>query len=270
MLDLTGRRYVVTGVLNSESIGWHVAAELQNAGAEVLLTSFGRAARITRKAAAMLPKATEVLDLDVTDDAAFPALAEEISRRWPSLDGVLHSIAHAGQDAIGGTFTGTPADSAIAGFRVSAFSLQQLTIALAPLLSAGDGGYVVGLTVDAARALPGYDWMGVYKASLASITQYLAMYLGRSRIRVNLVAAGPLETFSARGVAGFTDIADYYERWAPLGWDRADPAQVVGAVTFLLSDLARSTTGQVVHADGGMHAVTGGIGVAPGLESPHD
>lgn len=261
MGNFEGRKYLVTGVLNEESIAWHVAAALQREGAEVVLTSFGRAARITRKAADLLPSKADVLELDVTDDASFGSVVRELEQRWGKLDGALHSIAYAPPDAVGGTFLTTPPPSALEGFHVSAYSFQQLACALAPVLARADHrGCIVGLTVDSVRALPGYDWMGVYKASLESIARYLAMYLGPSGVRVNLVASGPLETISARGVSTFAALADYYERWAPLGWDRADPGQVVGAVLFLLSDLAKHTTGQVVHADGGMHAVAGGIG----------
>lgn len=265
MLEMfAGRKYLITGVLNEESIAWHVAAALQREGATVVLTSFGRALRITRKAAALLPAAADVVELDVTDDDAFRRLAEGVAG-WDRLDGVLHSIAHAGADALGSRFLETPAASAVTGFRTSAYSLQQLACAVAPALArAGHGGSIVAMTVDTARALPGYDWMGVYKTAMKSITQYLALYLGSSGIRVNLVAAGPVETVSARGVSNFDHLADHYERWAPLGWDRSDPARVVGAVLFLLSDLARYTTGEVVHADGGMHAVTGGVGHAQG------
>ncbi|BCJ75930.1 enoyl-[acyl-carrier-protein] reductase [NADH] [Catellatospora sp. IY07-71] len=255
----TGRTYVITGVLNTESIAWHVAEALQREGATVVLTSFGRAARITRKAAQLLPAPAEVLELDVTDDAGFESLAAAAAG-WERLDGVLHSIAYAPADALGAGFLTTPPSSALAGFRTSAYSLQQLAHALTPALSRNErGGAIVGMTVDTGRALPGYDWMGVYKTALTSIAQYLALYLGPHGIRVNLVAAGPVETVSARGVDSFGDLADHYERWAPLGWDRNDPARVVGAVLFLLSGLARYTTGQVLHADGGMHAVLGGV-----------
>ncbi|MEO6502929.1 MAG: SDR family oxidoreductase [Jatrophihabitantaceae bacterium] len=269
MLGLfTGRKYLLTGVLNDESIAWHVAAALQAEGAEVVLTSFGRALRITAKAAGLLPRPAEVLELDVTDDAGFSRIADEVSR-WDRLDGVLHSVAYAPADALGKGFLTTPAASALEGFRASAFSLQQLACALAPALARAEhGGSVVGMTVDTGRALPGYDWMGVFKTALASIAQYLALYLGSSGVRVNLVAAGPVETVSARGVSSFNDLADYYERWAPLGWDRNDPSRVIGAVLFLLSDLSRYTTGQVLHADGGMHAVVGGVGAAPAVGDP--
>ncbi|NGO45830.1 SDR family oxidoreductase [Streptomyces ureilyticus] len=263
-LDFKGRRYLVTGVMNQESIAWHVAAALQREGAEIVLSSFGRAARITRKSAALLPTTPDVLDLDVTDEACFAAVSAELGRRWGALDGVLHSVAHAPADAVGGAFLSTPADSALQGFQVSTYSLQRLAASLAPLLTAGEhGGSVVGITVDSARTLPGYDWMGVFKASLEAVARYLALHLGPLGVRVNLVSSGPLETLSARGVSTFDALAEHYESWAPLGWDRTDPEQVVGAVLFLLSDLATRTTGQVLHADGGLHAVVGGIGEPP-------
>ncbi|MFV0136397.1 SDR family oxidoreductase [Streptomyces sp. HMX87] len=264
MPTFADRRYLITGVLNDESIAWHVAAALQKEDAQVVLTSFGRAARITRKAADLLPVRPDVLELDVTADEGFEVLAGELDHRWGRLDGVLHSVAYAPPDALGRAFLATGPDSALAGFRTSAYSLQQLSAALAPLLARCEhGGSVVGMTVDSARALPGYDWMGVYKTALEAIARYLACYLGPSATRVNLVAAGPVESVSGRGVSTFGDIADYYERWAPLGWDRTDPSRIVGAVLFLLSDLARWTTGQVLHADGGMHALAGGIGSPP-------
>jgi enoyl-[acyl-carrier protein] reductase I len=264
LLSLDKRRYLVTGVLNNESIAWHVAAALQREGCEVVLTSFGRVARITRKVADLLPSPAEVLDLDVMSDESVASLAEQVESRWGQLDGVLHSIAAAPPDALGPGFVSAPASGVLDGFRASAYSFQQLTTALAPLLArAPGGGAAVGLTVDSTRALPGYGWMGVYKSALEAVARYLALHLGPSGIRVNLVAAGPVETVSARGVRTFAELADQYERWAPLGWDRADPARVVGAVLFLLSDLSRHTTGQVVHADGGMHAVFGGVGVSP-------
>lgn len=264
----TGRKYLVTGVLNDESLAWHVAAALQKDGATVVLTSFGRALRITRKAAALLPAPAELLELDVTDDADFEALSDEISH-WDRLDGVLHSVAYAPPDALGSGFLTTPAASALEGFRASAYSLQQLARAVLPALARAEhGGSIVGMTVDTARVLPGYDWMGVFKTALESVAQYLALYLGPSGVRVNLVAAGPVETLAAQGIGTFSQLADYYERWAPLGWDRTDPASVVGAVQYLLSDLARHTTGEVIHADGGMHAVTGGIATSRDAAQP--
>jgi len=257
----TGRRYLVTGVLNEESIAWHVAAALQRHGAEVVLTSYGRAARLARKAAALLPAAADMLELDVAQPAMFARLATALGAAGGHVDGAVHCVAAAESTALGGRFLDTGIEAIDAGFRVSVASFQQLTAALLPLLAAAPGGgSVVGLTVDSARALPGYDWMGVYKAALEAAARYTAMYAGRHGVRANLVASGPLVTLSAQAVPSFDDLAGYYESWAPLGWDRTDPGQVVGAVLFLLSDWSRSTSGQVLHADGGAHAITGGIG----------
>ena len=257
---LEQRVYLVTGVLNNESIAWHAAAALQRAGAEVVLTTFGRAARITDKVADLLPSRPQILELDVMADADVAALPGRIEAGWGRLDGVIHSIAAAPPEALGPGFLSAPAAGVLDGFRASAFSLHHLATALAPLLGqAPGGGAVVGLTVDSSRVIPGYGWMGVYKAALESIAKYLAAHLGPAGVRVNLVAAGPIETVSARGVPTFAALAEHYERWAPLGWDRKDPAQALGALLFLLADLSRHTTGQVVHADGGMHALIGGV-----------
>src|ERR1700709_1087140 len=117
VLSFAGAKYLVTGVLNDESIAWHVAAALQREGAEVVLTSFGRAARVTRKAADLLPSPPDVLELDVTDDACFDRLTAQLDERWGRLDGALHSIAYAGPDALGRAFLSTPASSAMEGFR---------------------------------------------------------------------------------------------------------------------------------------------------------
>ncbi|WP_441250871.1 enoyl-ACP reductase FabI [Kitasatospora sp. McL0602] len=256
MLGFEGRRYLITGVLNEDSIAWHTARALQEAGAEVLLTGFGRSRRITEAAAAELPKPVEVLELDITRPEDFTELAREVAERWGGLDGALHAVAAAPQDALSGNFLTTPVDSATFAFRTAAFSLHALATSLAPLLSAdGRRGSVVGLDFDSSAAWAGYDWMGVSKAALGAVCRYLALYLGADGIRVNLVAAGPVETVAGRAISTFDRIADRWEAEAPLGWDRADPARVTGPVLFLLSDLAATVTGEIVHADGGMHAV---------------
>lgn len=263
MFDFAGRRYLVTGVLNEDSIAWCTAKALQLAGAEVLLTSFGRSQRITESAATRLPDPPDVLELDVTKHDEFTALAAELDRRWGSVDGAVHSVAAAPPDAISGNFLSAPASSAMLAFHTAAYSLHALTTSLAPLLQRTSGrGSVVGLDFDAATAWPAYDWMGVSKAALEAVCRYLAMYLGPAGTRVNLVASGPLETVAARGISSFDAIADKWEQDAPLGWNRRDGDLVTGPILFLLSDLARSVTGEILHADGGMHAVAMGLGAA--------
>jgi enoyl-[acyl-carrier protein] reductase I len=257
-MSLEGKRFVVTGVVTKDSIAYAVARALQERDADIVLTSFGRVRRMTERAAGRLPRPVEVLELDVTKPEDLEAVAEEVRTTWGSVDGALHAIAFAPEDALGGRFMTTPAESAEAAFRVSAFSLKALAGALAPLMP--DGGSIVGLDFDASVAWPIYDWMGVAKAALESVARYCARELGPRKVRVNLVSAGPLATVAAQGIPGFTDLASLWERGAPLGWDTADPEPVAEAVCFLLSDAARAITGEILHVDGGLHAVGAAAG----------
>jgi enoyl-[acyl-carrier protein] reductase I len=255
-MNIAGRKLLVTGVVTRDSIAWEVARQAQEAGAEVLLTGFGRARRMTERAAAQLPEPVDVLELDVNSPDDLMALAAHLDERWGRVDGVLHAIAFAPADALGGGFLDTPSDSAETAFRTSAFSLKALTAALLPLLErAEDGGAVVGLDFDGAVAWPVYDWMGVAKAALEAVSRYLARDVGPRGVRVNLVSAGPLETLAARGIPGFDHLADAWQRQAPLGWDTGDPAPVASTVLFLLSAASRAITGEIVHVDGGFHAI---------------
>ncbi|WP_249009242.1 enoyl-ACP reductase FabI [Conexibacter sp. DBS9H8] len=250
---LAGKRLLITGVITKDSIAFHVAEAAQAQGAEVLLTSFGRVRRMTERAAARLPTPVDVLELDVNNPDDLTALEATLGERWGRVDGALHAIAYAPEDALGGRFLTAPAASAAAAFQTSAFSLKSLAVALAPLMPPGSS--LVGLDFDAQQAWPIYDWMGVAKAALESVARYLARDLGPQGIRVNLVSAGPLGTVAARGIPGFEQLASLWERQAPLGWDIEDPAIVAGAVSFLLSDLSRGVSGEILHVDGGFHAV---------------
>jgi enoyl-[acyl-carrier protein] reductase I len=194
-----------------------------------------------------------VLELDVTVAEQFDALAEALRERWGGLDGALHAIAFAPPDALGGQFLSAPVESAQTAFHISAVSLRDLARAVAPLMDRG--GSIVGMDFDATVAWPVYDWMGVAKAALEATSRYLARDLGPRGIRVNLVSAGPLGTVAARGIPGFELLAGRWGEQAPLGWDTEDPAPVAGAVCFLLSDLARGITGEILHVDGGFHAM---------------
>ena len=261
---LEGRRLLITGVLTQDSIAYAVAERAQAAGAEVVLTGFGRGLRITERIARRLPSEPPVLELDVNDPAHLEALAADLEERWGALDGVLHAIAFAPEDALGGGFLTAPAESAELAFRTSAFSLKALAAALAPLLERAEpSGAIVGLDFDATVAWPVYDWMGVAKAALESINRYLARDLGSAGVRSNLVSAGPIRTMAARSIPGFGDLADLWEQGAPLGWDPRDPSVVADVCLFLLSPLARAVTGEIVHVDGGYHALG-----APGASTP--
>lgn len=250
---LDGKRLLITGVITKDSIAFHVAERAQREGATVLLTSFGRVRRLTERAAERLPQPVEVLELDVNNEEDLAALTESLRERWGGVDGVLHAIAYAPEDALGGRFLTTPAISAIQAFQTSAFSLKALTVALLPLMDRGAS--VVGLDFDASRAWPIYDWMGVAKAALESVNRYLARDLGSRGIRVNLVSAGPLGTVAAKGIPGFQHLADAWYMMAPLGWDPSEMAPVADAVCMLMSDYARGVTGDIIHVDGGFHAV---------------
>jgi enoyl-[acyl-carrier protein] reductase I len=253
---LSGKRLLITGVLTRGSIAFEVARQAQEGGAEIVLSGFGRGMRLTERAARHLPDPPDVLDLDVNRPDDLTRVAEDLRSRWGELDGVLHAIAFAPPDALGGSFLDTPASSAITAFETSAFSLKALAGALAPLLEAGEhGGAVVGLDFDASVAWPVYDWMGVAKAALESVSRYLARDLGPRRVRVNLVSAGPIETIAAGGIPGFDALASLWRDGAPLGWDTRDAAPVAAAVCFLLSDHARAITGEILHVDGGFHAI---------------
>jgi meromycolic acid enoyl-[acyl-carrier-protein] reductase len=250
---LEGKRLVITGVLTKDSIAFHVASRAQQEGAAVVLTSFGRARRLTERTATRLPEPVDVLELDVSNPDDFDALAADLGERWGGVDGALHAIAFAPEDALGGRFMSTPAESAQQAFGISAFSFKALAAALRPLM--GSGSSIVGLDFDATLAWPIYDWMGVAKAALESVSRYLARDLGPDGVRVNLVSAGPLGTIAARGIPGFERLAELWRSQAPLGWDVTDPVPVADAVCFLLSDHARAISGEILHVDGGFHAV---------------
>ncbi|MEW9547175.1 enoyl-ACP reductase FabI [Nonomuraea sp. NPDC050783] len=251
---LSGKRILVTGVLTESSIAFHVARLAQLEGASVVLTGYGRLGLVER-IAARLPQPPPVLELDVTDDAQLASLAERVRPHAERIDGVLHSIGFAPRGALGGAFLSTPWADVATAVHVSTYSLKALATAVVPLM--GEGGSIVGLDFDASVAWPGYDWMGVAKAGLESCSRYLARYLAPRDIRVNLVCAGPLRTIAARGIPGFGDFEDTWKARAPLGWDSSDCEPVARTCVALLSDWLPATTGEIVHADGGLHAIGG-------------
>jgi meromycolic acid enoyl-[acyl-carrier-protein] reductase len=251
---LDGKRLLITGVLTEGSIAYSVAERALGEGAEIVLTGFGRGMRITERMAKRLPGEPDVLELDVNDAAQIEAVADDLDKRWGELDGLLHAIAYVPPDALGGNFLTAPPESAIEAFKTSAFSLKSLTAGMLPLLEKANGA-VVGLDFDASVAWPVYDWAGVSKAALESVSRYLARDLGPRGVRCNLVAAGPLNTIAARGIEGFEELAGVWERTAPLGWDLDDATAVADACLFLLSPLSRAVTGAILYADGGVHAV---------------
>ena len=249
---LEGKRLLVTGVLTDSSIAFHVARLAQQEGATVVLSSFGRQMRITEKVANRLPAVPPIVELDVTSAEDLEAVAGRVAEHVDGLDGVLHSIGFAPPSCLGGNFLDTPWPDVATALHVSAYSLKALGVAALPLM--GGGGSIVGLTFDATHAWPVYDWMGVAKAAFESTSRYLARDLGPKGIRVNLVAAGPLLTTAAKSIPGFETFGDWDSK-APLGWDPLDPEPTARTCVALLSDWTPATTGEIVHVDGGFHAI---------------
>jgi enoyl ACP reductase len=250
---LVGKRLLVTGVLTEASIAFGVARLAQEEGATVLLSGFGRGLGITERIAGRLPKPADVIELDVTDAAQLEGLAGALQEQLGGCDGVLHAIGFAPESALGGNFLNTTWEDVATAVHVSTYSLASLARAVLPAMSSG--GSIVGLDFDATVAWPAYDWMGVAKAGLESCARYLARDLGPHKVRVNLVAAGPLRTMAAKSIPGFDTYEEVWTTRAPLGWDVGDTEPAARACVALLSDWFPSTTGEIVHVDGGVHAM---------------
>ena len=251
---LNGKRLLITGVLTTDSIAYAVARLAQEHGAEIVLTSFGRAMSLTQRSARRLPAPPDVLELDVTSTDDLERVAADLSSRWGGVDGVLHAVGFAPESCLGGDILRAGWDDVSVALHVSAYSLKSLTAAMAPLMKEA-GGSVVALDFDNRQAWPQYDWMGVAKAALEATARYLARDLGPQRIRVNLVCAGPLRTVAARAIPGFGKFEEVWNERAPLGWDVHDPEPVARACVALFSDLFPATTGEMLHVDGGFHAI---------------
>jgi enoyl ACP reductase len=248
---LDGKRLLVTGLLTDASIAFHVAKLAQQEGATVVLTSFGRTMKITQTIAKRLPETPPVVELDVQDQDHLDALAERVREHVDGLDGVVHSIGFAPKGAF--NFLEASWEDVSTALHVSAYSLKALGVAALPLMP--DGGSIVGLTFDARFAWPLYDWMGVAKSAFESTARYLARDLGPKGVRVNLVAAGPIRTTAAKSIPGFEAFEEVWDNRAPLGWDVRDPEPAAKACVALLSDWFPATTAEMVHVDGGVHAM---------------
>ena len=252
---LAGKNVLVTGVLTESSIAFHIARIAQEEGASVVLTSFGRALSITNRIATRLPKPAPVLELDVTNVEHLDRLASLVKEHLPHLDGVVHSIGFAPEAALGGNFLNTTWEDVSTAVHVSTFSYKSLAMACKPLFNSEKGAAIVGLTFDATVAWPKYDWMGVAKAGLESANRYLARDLGAENIRCNLIAAGPIKTMAAKSIPGFQEFEDVWNERAPLFWDVADPVPAAQGAVALLSPFFPKTTGEIIHVDGGVHAI---------------
>jgi meromycolic acid enoyl-[acyl-carrier-protein] reductase len=250
---LDGKRLLITGVITDQSIAYSIARLALEQGARVVLTGFGRMSLVQR-VASRLPDSPPVVELDVTDEQQLGSLTERVREHVDGLDGVVHAIGFAPASCLGGGFLDAPWTDVATALQVSAYSLKSLAIATLPLFGDG-GGSIVGLDFDARVAWPAYDWMGVAKAALESTSRYLARELGPRKVRVNLVAAGPIRTMAAKSIPGFNQFEDAWAGRAPLGWDNNDAVPVAKSTLALLSDWFPATTGELVHVDGGFHAM---------------
>ena len=256
---LAGKRVLVTGVFTESSIAFATARIAQEQGATVVLTGFGRSLKITQLIAKRLPEPPPVLEFDVTDEEQVASLAGRLRAvDIDGLDGVVHAVGFAPQSTFGDGFLTAPWADVATALQVSTYSLQSLTRATLELLT--PGSCILGLDFDGSVAWPIYGWMGVAKAGLASTMRYLAMQLGEKGIRVNLVSAGPLKTTAATHIPGFADLSQVWADRAPLGWDTEGTAVVGRSCVGLLSDFFPATTGEILHVDGGVHAVGAGRG----------
>jgi enoyl-[acyl-carrier protein] reductase I len=249
---LAGKRLLITGIITDQSIAFSAARLAQEQGATVVLTGFGRLSLVER-IARRLPNEAPVIELDVTNAEHLAGLAERVRSHVDGLDGVLHSIAYAPPSCLGGGFLDAPWEDVATAVHVSTYSYKSLAMACLPMLTHGAG--MVGLTFDATMAWPVYDWMGVAKAGLESANRYLALHLGKQGIRANLVSAGPLRTMAARSIPGFEQFEDAWGERAPLGWSLTDQEPAARAIVALLSDWFPATTGEIIHVDGGYHAI---------------
>ncbi len=250
---LDGKNIVITGVLTDASLAFGVAQLAQREGAEVVLTGAGRALSLTQRTARKLDQPVDVFELDVSIPEHLVAVRDALAQKWGRVDGVLHAIGFAPAVCLGDDFMAATWDDVSIAMNISAYSLKALADAFVPLMT--NGGAFVGLDFDNTVAWPAYNWMGVAKSALESVSRYLAKELGPKGIRSNLVAAGPIKTIAAKSIPGFKTFEDVWDVRAPLGWDVSDSSAVAKAVVALLSDWFPATTGEIVHVDGGYHAM---------------
>ncbi len=250
---LDGKNLVITGVLTDASLAYGVAEIAKAEGANIILTGAGRALSLTKRTARKIDPEIEVLELDVTVPEHVESVRSAVQEKWGRVDGVLHAIGFAPASCLGDDFFGAPWEDVATAMHISTYSLKTLADAFVPLMT--EGGSIVGLDFDNSQAWPAYNWMGVAKSALQSLSRYLAKELGEQQIRCNLVAAGPVRTMAAKSIPGFALFEDTWDGRSPLGWDVNDPIPVAKACVALLSDWFPATTGEIIHVDGGYHAV---------------
>jgi enoyl-[acyl-carrier protein] reductase I len=258
MAILTNHRILITGVLTDDSLAFGIARRALQEGATIALTGAGRGTSLTRRTARKLGDVGEVIELDVTDPEQISAAVIEVESRFGRLDGLVHAIGYAPQSCLGNGMFVAPFEDVATAMQISTYSLSALVGAFRPLLQKSEalgGASVIALDFDASRAYPLYDWMGVMKSGLESLGRYLAREVGPDKIRVNMLAAGPIRTVAAKSIPGFQVFEDTWAERAPLGWDVNDSSAIADTAVAMLSPLLRATTASVIHVDGGAHSM---------------
>ena len=254
---LKDKTFLITGILTDKSIAFATAKIAIDNGAKIIATGFGDGLRITQRAVKRLNTDIEVLEMDIQNIKHVQKTVKHVKDNYGNLDGVLHAIAFSPIEAMGGNFLNTNIEDATKSFEISAFSLKTLTNEFLPILN--EGASIVAIDFDNSQAWPGYDWQGVAKSSLQSIIRYLAFYVGKNKVRVNAVASGPLATTAAKNIPGFSSMNNEWNERAPLGWDTKNAEPVAKVINFLLSDYSEAITGEIIHADGGVHSIGGSM-----------
>ena len=256
LLNLTGKKILVTGIANNRSIAWGIAQQLSKAGAELGITYLpddkGRFESKVRELTEPLNPSL-FLPLDVQNPAQIEEIFKNIKDNWGQIDGLVHCLAFAGRDELIGDYSATTSEGFDRALNISAYSLAPLCKAAKPLFS--DGAGVVSLTyLGSERAIPNYNVMGVAKAALEASVRYLAVDLGEKNIRVNAISAGPIKTLAASGIGDFRFILKWNELNAPLKRN-VNQQDVGNSALYLLSDLGSAVTGEIQHVDCGYHTV---------------
>ena len=250
---MRGKRGVVMGVANQNSIAWAIASQLAAQGAEMAFTYLPAMERRVRSLAETIG-VRHLVEAEVSDDASMDAAFASIAEAFGSIDFLVHAIAFSDKNELKGSFVeNTTRANFLRSMDISAFSFVDAARRASALMT--EGGSMITLTyLGSERVVPNYNVMGVAKAALEAATRYIARDLGPKKIRVNAISAGAVRTLSLAGISGGRSMISQGRSWAPLREDTA-PEGIAGCALWLLSDLGRSTTGEVVHVDAGFHIV---------------
>jgi enoyl-[acyl-carrier protein] reductase I len=250
---LAGKRGLIFGLANNRSIAWGIARSARDHGAEIALTYQGDQLKKRVEPLAAEIGARVVGHCDVTDPATIDAVFAELAKEWDRLDFVIHAVAFSDKNELTGRYVDTTAANFAMTMNISCYSLTAIAQRAEKLMT--DGGSIVTLTYyGAEKVMPHYNVMGVAKAALEASVRYLAVDLGKQKIRVNAISAGPIKTLAASGIDDFRYILKWNEYNAPLR-RTVTPEEVGDSALYLVSDLSRGVTGEILHVDSGYHVV---------------